>query len=172
MQFVFLHADKHQGFYKFPLMFLMEVARQVQSTQNRWLATFLEYKESVSAAFVFCCDAKHSDIIWGFSHVHCYLLKLVLPVTREFFSLGGELRTQNKIKVSNSYINCSMWNEGQSLVNDQTKILGDWFKLFISNHLHSGSYDTDGDIILLVTSFQSSSIALYCVFEQHITLTH
>ena len=30
----FLHADKNQRFYKLALLFLMEVARHVQSTQN------------------------------------------------------------------------------------------------------------------------------------------
>ena len=31
----FLHADEHQSFYKLGLLFLMEVARYVQSTQKR-----------------------------------------------------------------------------------------------------------------------------------------
>ena len=31
----FLHADKHQSFYKLALSFLMEVDRHVQITQNR-----------------------------------------------------------------------------------------------------------------------------------------
>ena len=31
----FLHADKHRGFYKLALSNLMEVARHVQSIQNR-----------------------------------------------------------------------------------------------------------------------------------------
>ena len=31
----FLHADKHQSFYKLALSFLIEMARHVQSTQNR-----------------------------------------------------------------------------------------------------------------------------------------
>ena len=31
----FLHTNKHQRLYKFALSFLMEVARHVQSTQNR-----------------------------------------------------------------------------------------------------------------------------------------
>ena len=39
----FLHADKHQSFYKMALSFLMEVVRHVQSTQNRKLVIFLEY---------------------------------------------------------------------------------------------------------------------------------
>ena len=39
----FLHADKHQSFYKLALSFLMEVARHAQSTQNRNLVIFLQY---------------------------------------------------------------------------------------------------------------------------------
>ena len=37
MEFIFLHADEHQS-----LLFLMEVARYVQSTQNRKLVIFLQ----------------------------------------------------------------------------------------------------------------------------------
>ena len=37
----FLHTDE-QSFYKFGLLFLMEVTRCVQSTQNRKLVIFLE----------------------------------------------------------------------------------------------------------------------------------
>ena len=66
----FLHADEHQSFYKLGLLFLMEVTRYVQSTQNRELGIFLQ---SVAATFVFYCDAKHSDILRGSSHVYCYL---------------------------------------------------------------------------------------------------
>ena len=38
----FLHANKHQSFYKLALSFLMEVARHVQSTQNRKLVIFFQ----------------------------------------------------------------------------------------------------------------------------------
>ena len=45
---------KHQSFYKLALSFLMEVARQNQSTQNRKLLIFLQYiKKSAATAFVF-----------------------------------------------------------------------------------------------------------------------
>ena len=37
-----MHADEHQSFYKLGLLFLMEVARYVQSTQNRKLVIFLQ----------------------------------------------------------------------------------------------------------------------------------
>ena len=36
----FLHADKHQSFYKLGLLFLIEVASYVQSTKNRKLVIF------------------------------------------------------------------------------------------------------------------------------------
>ena len=39
----FLYGDKHQGFFKLALLFLMEVARHVQSTQNKKLVIFLQY---------------------------------------------------------------------------------------------------------------------------------
>ena len=65
------HADEHQSFYKLGLLFLMEVARYVQRTQNRKLVIF--FAKSVAATFVFYCDAKHSDILRGSSHVYCYL---------------------------------------------------------------------------------------------------
>ena len=39
----FLHADEHQSFYKLALLFLMEVARNVQSAQNRKLVLLLKY---------------------------------------------------------------------------------------------------------------------------------
>ena len=38
----FLHADEHQSFYKLGLLFLMELARYVLSTQNRMLVIFLQ----------------------------------------------------------------------------------------------------------------------------------
>ena len=70
----FLHADKHQSFYKLELVFLMEATRNVQSTQNRKLVIFLQYiKKNIATAFAFYCDAKHSDIFWGFSHICCYM---------------------------------------------------------------------------------------------------
>ena len=51
----FWYANKHQSFYKLVLSFLMEVARHV-----------------------FFCDEKYSDILWGSSHVRCYLFLLHL----------------------------------------------------------------------------------------------
>ena len=63
----FLHANKHQSFYKLAISFLMEVARHVQSTLNRKLVIV-----SIATVFVFCCDTKHLNILHGASHV-CYL---------------------------------------------------------------------------------------------------
>ena len=39
----FLHADKHQSFYKLASLFLMGMARHVQITQNRKLVIFMHY---------------------------------------------------------------------------------------------------------------------------------
>ena len=66
----FWHADNRQSFYKLVLSFLMEVARHVQNTENRKLVVFLKYiKKNCGNCFVFDCDAKHSDILRGSSHV-------------------------------------------------------------------------------------------------------
>ena len=67
----FLHADEHQSFYKLGLLFLMKVARHVQSIQNTKLVIFLQ--RVFQLLFVFYCDPKHSDILRGSSHVCCYL---------------------------------------------------------------------------------------------------
>ena len=60
----FSHGDKRQTFYKLVLSFFMEMARHVQNTQSRKWVIFLQY--------LFYCDAKHSYILWGSSHVCCY----------------------------------------------------------------------------------------------------
>ena len=41
----FLHADKHETFYKMAFSFLTEVARHVKSTQNRKVVIFLQYNQ-------------------------------------------------------------------------------------------------------------------------------
>ena len=44
----FLNGDKHQNCYKLVLLFLMEVAGHVQSTQNKKLVKILQdYKKKV-----------------------------------------------------------------------------------------------------------------------------
>ena len=64
----FWHADKLQSFSKLVLSFLMEVTRHVPNTQNRKLVIFLQYiRKNVTT------DAKHSDVLQGFSHFRCYL---------------------------------------------------------------------------------------------------
>ena len=50
----FLHADKHQSFYKFTLSFSAEVARHIQSTQNRKLVMFLQYREKKVSQLLLC----------------------------------------------------------------------------------------------------------------------
>ena len=54
-------------YVKLAFSFLMEVARHVQSTQNRKLVMFLQslQEKTVATAFVIYCDAKHSDILLG-----------------------------------------------------------------------------------------------------------
>ena len=49
----------------------MKITRHVQTIQNRKLVIFLQYikKKIVETAFVFYCDAKHSDILRGSRHV-------------------------------------------------------------------------------------------------------
>ena len=51
----------------------MEVARHIQSTQNRKLVIFLQYIKDFRNCFVFYCDVKHLDILRGSSHVRFYL---------------------------------------------------------------------------------------------------
>ena len=50
----FLQADKHQRFCNFPLLFLMEVAIHVQSTQNMKLVIFLQYIKKTIVATTLC----------------------------------------------------------------------------------------------------------------------
>ena len=40
------------------------------------------FRKCVATVFVFFCDVKYSDSLWGSSHVRCYLLK---PISRLFF---------------------------------------------------------------------------------------
>ena len=46
----------------------------VQITQNRKFIKFFQYiRKPITSAFVFYCDAKHSDTLLDCSHVCCYL---------------------------------------------------------------------------------------------------
>ena len=52
----------------------MKVARHVQSTKIGSLLNFSNiFRKSIATAFVFYCDAKHSDTLLGSSHVCRYL---------------------------------------------------------------------------------------------------
>ena len=46
------------------------------------------FAKSVAAAFVFYCDAKHSDILWVSSHVYCYILVSLHSQTRNLLPKG------------------------------------------------------------------------------------
>ena len=55
--------------------FLIRVARHVQSTEKRNLLNFSNIlRKCIATAFVFYCDAKHSDTLLGSSHVYRHLL--------------------------------------------------------------------------------------------------
>ena len=87
MAFIFSHTDKHQSFYKSALSFFMEVARHVQNTQKK-LVMFLQFiKKKEETAFVFYCDAKHSHICRGSSHVTCFSVLLVSQWSQHFLTL-------------------------------------------------------------------------------------
>ena len=59
--------------------FLMKVARHVQSTKKGSLLNFSNIlRKSIATAFVFYCDAKHSDTLLGSSHVCCYLFLIAV----------------------------------------------------------------------------------------------
>ena len=52
----------------------MKVARHVQFTKKGSLLNFRNIlRKSIATAFVFYCDAKHSDTLLGSSHVYRYL---------------------------------------------------------------------------------------------------
>ena len=62
----FLHADKHQSFYKFTLSFSAEVARHIQSIQNRKLVMFLQYlKKKVSQLLLCSIVMQNIQIFYG-----------------------------------------------------------------------------------------------------------
>ena len=50
----FLHGDKQNKFYKLALLLLMEVARHVQSIQNRKLVIFLQYNKEKVLQLLLC----------------------------------------------------------------------------------------------------------------------
>ena len=88
----FLHADKHQSFYKSTLSILMEVVRHVQSTQNKKLVIILQYLKKKMQQLLF--DTIHSDVLRVSSYVHCYLLLTKLIVQLEGQSNAGIISFQ------------------------------------------------------------------------------
>ena len=71
----FLHADKHQSFYKFTLSFSAEVARHIQSIQNRKLVMFLQYREKKVSQLLLCSIMMQNiQIFYGGPVMFCYLL--------------------------------------------------------------------------------------------------
>ena len=76
----FLHAVKHQSSYKVTLSFLMEVARHVQSTQNKKLVMFFQYIKKKLLQLFLCSIVmqKKSGILRGSSQVRCYLFYIKL----------------------------------------------------------------------------------------------
>ena len=87
MDFIFACRSTSE-FLQVGIILFDEVARHVQGSQNRKLVLFLQHvTKKVSQLLLcsikevpplFCCDAKHSDILRGSSHVRCYLLFLIL----------------------------------------------------------------------------------------------
>ena len=68
----FLHADKHQNFYKFTLSFLEKYPKL--EFGNIFVIC---WEKSVATTFVFYCNVKHADILRGSSHVRCYLVCMI-----------------------------------------------------------------------------------------------
>ena len=51
---MYLHANKHQSFYKLTLLFLTEEVKHVQSTQDRKLVMFLQCIEKKLPQLLLC----------------------------------------------------------------------------------------------------------------------
>ena len=58
----FLHADKHQSFYKLALSFSIELPKHVQSTQNRKLVKFLKKNIKKKVLQLFWCSIVMQNI--------------------------------------------------------------------------------------------------------------
>ena len=71
----FLHWDKHQSFYKLGLLFLMELAKYVQSTKNRKLEIFLQYIKKVSHLLLCFIVMQNIQLFYGGP------VSLLLPVS-------------------------------------------------------------------------------------------
>ena len=58
-----LHADEHQSFYKLGLLFLIEVARYVQSIQNRKLVIFLQRVLQHFCVLLWCKTFRYFTVV-------------------------------------------------------------------------------------------------------------
>ena len=73
-----VHFRVHQGqyFYKLDYRFSMKPISKVP--KKGILLNFCNIlRQSITTIFVFYFDAKHSDTLWGSSHVCCYLFCIV-----------------------------------------------------------------------------------------------
>ena len=84
----FFHADE-QSFYKLGLLFLMEVARYVQSTQNRKLVTFLQ-----RVLQLLLCSVVMQNIQMFYGGPAIFIVTYLLPCTAklEIFCLNTTTR--------------------------------------------------------------------------------
>ena len=81
----FLHRDKHQSFNKLALSFLMEVAKLVQSTQNRNSVIFWKYTQKKEWQMLLCSFVMPNiQIFYG---VQSCSLFLVFHKVREIFQV-------------------------------------------------------------------------------------
>ena len=64
----FLHAEKYHA-VSTSWNYLFDGSGY--STKSRKFTIYWEKR--IAVAFVFYCDEKHSDILWGFSYVYCYV---------------------------------------------------------------------------------------------------
>ena len=63
---MYLHANKHQSFYKLTLLFLTEEVKHVQSTQDRKLLMFLQYiKKKVPQLLLCSIVMQNIQIFYG-----------------------------------------------------------------------------------------------------------
>ena len=82
------------------LSFLREVARHIQSNENRKLIMlFSIHQEKIAAtATALSCDAKYSDILQESSHVHFYLCWFCLLYIAMEFKSFPDLRNSKYTK--------------------------------------------------------------------------
>ena len=73
----FLHVDKHQSFCKLTLMFLMEVARHIRSTQNSKLVKCLQYIKKIMLELLLCSIVMQNiQIFYGVPVMFVYLIRI------------------------------------------------------------------------------------------------